>query len=117
MEILKLNRKNENFYAQMGPVFGSRIVEQETHDRFYDDPGKQWYLISGQGAASVLNHTIKNFWAVNDEIALELIAAIQQDYEALDGILPRNYEFVFQRLGFRTTGYRKNFIEVSYEKD
>lgn len=115
--MLKLNRDTEAFYEHMGPVFGSRIVEQETRDRFYDDPGKQWYLLPGQGVASVMGHTIKNFWAVNDNIAEELIRTLASDYAQLDGVLPRTYEKIFQQFGFRTTGYRKNFIEVHYEKN
>lgn len=113
MTPLKLTRDDANFYVLLGPVFGSRALEKETHDRFYDDPGKIWYLLPEEGVASILNGVIRNFWAADDRAAEMLIQALQQDAERLRGILPRIYEKPFRRLGFHTTGYRKNFIEVS----
>lgn len=118
MEIRKLTRADEDFYAVMGPVFGSRLIEKQTKDRFYDDAGKVWYAIPGKGAASLLGNTIKNFWAVNADIAEKLITAIQNDSEWFDGVLPRTHESVFSKLGFDTRVYRTNFIEVYWhEKD
>lgn len=117
MQVLRLDRTDEHFYTLLGPIFGSRKVEQATRDRFFDDPGKRWYLIPRQGAASVLGHTLRNFWAADEEAADRLIAAIQQDYSRLDGIAPNVHEAVSRRLGFQTSGYRKNFIEVFYEED
>ena len=49
MEIRKLTRTDEDFYAVLGPVFGSRLIEKQTRDRFYDDAGKVWYVITGKG--------------------------------------------------------------------
>ena len=113
MQVLRLNRGNEAFYSVMGPVFGSRVVEQDTHDRFYDDPEKEWYVLPGQGAASVRDGSIRNFWAVGDA-ADGLLAAILADYPRISGIVPRRYETAFRRAGFDTSGYRVNFMEVRY---
>lgn len=55
MEIRKLIRSDEDFYAVLGPVFGSRLIEKQTKDRFYDDADKVWYVVQGKGAASVLS--------------------------------------------------------------
>lgn len=118
MEIRKLTRTDEDFYAVLGPVFGSRLIEKQTRDRFYDDAGKVWYVITGKGVASLLGNTIKNFWAVNAAVAEVLINELQKDGEWLDGILPRTHTEVFGRLGFETHDYRTNFIEVYWhEKD
>lgn len=114
MKVLRLDRNHEDFYDCMGPVFGSRRIEQDTKDRFYDDPGKIWYLIPGQGAASVLGDTIKNFWAATPEAALSLLGALVREYEWLDGIVPNQHEDSFEEAGFSCQGHRKNFLEVHY---
>ena len=117
MQVLRLSRQDGEFYEYLGPVFGSRVVEQETRDRFYDDPGKVWYCVPGQGATSVLEDTIKNFWAANALTAEALLQEIQADFSRLRGIVPRVYEPVFRRAGFSASAYRKNFMEVRYAKE
>lgn len=116
MGIIKTSRIDEDFYRIMGPVFGSRAVERQTHDRFYDDPGKIWYLLEDRAVASVLGSTIKNFWAVDAASADALLREILSEYRYLDGIVPAAHENVFCQNGFETAAYRKNFIEVQYEK-
>ncbi len=116
MQVLKMNRKSESFYEVLGPVFGSRVIEQETHDRFYDDPEKEWYVIQGRGAASVKGGQIKNFWAVDDAAAGELIDAMKVEHSTLHGVVPKQQEKAFQEQGFLTFARRVNFIEVTYEK-
>ena len=120
MQRIRLNQKSPNFYELLGPVFGSRTIEQETNDRFYDDAEKEWFLLLDQdaylGIASVSGKIIKNFWAVNADAAEALLREILSEGWRLKGIVPRTHERVFARLGFRTGAYRKNFIEVHYEK-
>lgn len=118
MEILRLERGDERFYDYLGPVFGSRIVEKDTGDRFYDDIGKVWYVLPGRGAASVRQGVLRNFWAVDQETADSLAAAIRADNLRLGGVAPRRYAQSFVKCGFTVQGYRKNFIEVYLsEKD
>ena len=117
MQIMRLDRSDERFYALMGPIFGSRAVEKACRDRFYDDPGKRWYLIPGRGAASILEGTIKNFWADDGEAAAALIGAVLQDCDPVRGILSDAHESVFRALNFRVERYRKHFIEVYHERD
>ncbi|MBE5786184.1 MAG: hypothetical protein E7324_01440 [Clostridiales bacterium] len=118
MNIIRLNQTSPDFYMLMGPVFGSRQVEKDTKDRFYDDPGKQWYLIPGKGAASVKDGVLRNFWTREEKDAQTLIEAMLQDYPALTGVAPLCYRDAFYRAGFLTVLYRKNFVEVSrYEAD
>ena len=40
MCVVRTNRSDPNFYLLVGPYFGSRKIERQTRDRFYDDPGK-----------------------------------------------------------------------------
>ncbi len=117
MRVQRMNRQSERFYEYMGPVFGSRIVQRETHDRFFDDPDKEWFFVQGHGAASVAKNVIKNFWAADEETAKALIACLQGNYRHLRGIVPATHESVFERTGFITKKYKKNFIEVCYERD
>ena len=115
MAIRKIDRLDRDFYALMGPVFGSRRVERETHDRFYDDPGKTWY-VGKNCAASVAGSTIKNFWALDEEEAEELLNAMLAQTEGLAGIVPNTFREAFEAAGMRVTPFKKNFIEVAYEK-
>ena len=114
MKVMRIDRSSEDFYALMGPVFGSRVIEQDTKDRFYDDAGKVWYLIPGRGAASVLGETIKNFWAVTSETADLLLGTLTKEHRYLDGIVPNKHEKSFKDAGFTCLGHRKNFLEVHY---
>ncbi|MGN1070709.1 MAG: hypothetical protein ACI4P5_09840 [Candidatus Fimadaptatus sp.] len=117
MEVLRLDRSSAEFYALMGPVFGSRAIEKATHDRFFDDEGKRWYYVAGRGAASMCNGSIRNFWAGDGECASALLRAMLEDSHGLCGVVPRTHAVEFERLGFSVSGYKKNFIEVCYEKD
>ena len=114
MKVLKTDRSCADFYANMGPVFGSRVIEQETRDRFYDDPEKIWYLIPGYGAASVLGDRIRNFWAATPEAASDLLQEMIRDYLYLGGIVPNRHEMTFREMGFICMQHRKNFLEVHY---
>lgn len=118
MEILRLERENRDFYAYMGPIFGSRIIEKETGDRFYDDPEKLWYIAPGRGAASVRAGVLRNFWASDEKTAFSIAQEMLRDNRRLSGVASRRYESVFKALGFTVQSYRKNFIEVYLsEKD
>ena len=114
MKVMRIDRSCEDFYVHMGPVFGSRLIEQDTKDRFYDDADKIWYLIPGHGAASVMGVAIKNFWASTPEAAMLLLKALTEEYSGLNGIVPNRHEESFRKAGFECVGYRKNFLEVHY---
>ncbi len=112
-----LMRGDVDFYALLGPVFGSRQIEKTTHDRFYDDEGKIWYVKDGQGAASVSGVTIKNFYAENEHAACAILEKMKERHSRLDGIVPRIYQAEFEQAGFSVNEYKRNFMEVSYEQD
>lgn len=115
MNIVRTNRNEADFYRLLGPYFGSRRIEKETRDRFYDDPGKTWYVTSG-GVASVLGGSIRNFWAEDNARAKALLAAMLEDGAVTGGIVPRLHEDAFAEMGFSAAPHRKNFLEVYYEK-
>lgn len=112
MKVLRTDRTQENFYALLGPVFGSRSIEKETKDRFYDDAGKSWYVIAEHAAASVLSGSIRNFWADSDAAADGILKKMLRDESTLSGVVPLAYEGAFRRAGFAIEKYRKNFMEV-----
>ena len=116
MSIRKITREDSDFYSVMGPVFGSRDIERASHDRFYDDPGKIWY-VSENAVASTLHHTIRNFYAKNIVSALPLIKGMMAEHGKLVGIVPRKHLEAFRECGFFVKEHSKNFIEVSYEAD
>ena len=62
--IKKMTNKDSNFYKYMGEIFGSREIQRETSDRFYDDDGKEWFLYTELGVTlsvvSVKENVIKN---------------------------------------------------------
>lgn len=114
MEVIRTEQTDKSFYTLVGPFLGSRTVERETRDRFYDDPGKVWYICE-QGVASVLNGVIRNFYAADFERAVALLEAITRDYASLTGIVPRTWREVFMAFHFQIRDYRTNFMEVRYE--
>lgn len=112
-----LTRGDADFYPLLGPVFGSRQIEKITHDRFYDDTGKIWYVFAGRGAASVSGATIKNFYAENSETAEAILRSMKEKHSHLTGIVPRIYQAEFEAAGFDVLEYKRNFMEVSYGQD
>lgn len=114
MTVLRLNRASAGFYDIMGPIFGSRIVERATRDRFYDDPDKLWYCLPGEGAASLRRGSVRNFWASSEGAARRLIEALMEDNARIEGVIPIPYAQEFERAGFDVRPYRVNFVEVEY---
>lgn len=111
MKIRRTTQTDSDFYLLMGPVFGSREIERATHDRFFDDPGKVWYVAS-EGTASVLNGVIRNFYAADEETALALLDVLTSEYANLRGTVPRTWRTAFLAAGFSVEDHSRNFIEV-----
>jgi len=68
--VIKITNSDESFYKYMGKFFGSRLVQNQTNDRIYDDNGKEWYLyIEDERVASfvsISNNMIKNVYTIKD---------------------------------------------------
>jgi hypothetical protein len=118
--VLKLTNKSKNFYYYLGPIFGSRIIENKTGDKFYDDDNKIWYInfIKNKPVAfvSVLNNTIKNIWGDKDEYIIETLQQIKNEIHINTSVVPIIYKDLYIKIGFKILdGVGKNFIKVGDE--
>ena len=118
--ILKMDNKSKNFYNIMGRFFGSRIVQNKTNDRIYDDNNKQWYVYIDNeipvAFVSISSDVIKNVYAIKDEFLLELLTHVSKQVKIKDSIVTTAYCDVYNSCGFicDDNGY-KNFIRIRSE--
>ena len=116
--ILKMDNKSKDFYNIMGKFFGSRIVENKTNDRIYDDNNKEWYVYVDNGSPvafiSIVSGVIKNVYSIKDDFLIELLTHISKETKIKDSIVTNAYSDVYSACGFVSTdnnGY-KNFIRI-----
>lgn len=117
--IVKMNNKNEKFYQYMGKIFGSRIIQNQTNDRIYDDDNKTWYLnIEDEKVlafVSIANNTIKNVYTTKDKSIEELLKTVREENKIGSSTVTNRYEDSYKKTGYkieRTDGL-KNFIVIS----
>lgn len=116
--ILKMNNKCEDFYTIMGKIFGSRIVQNETHDRFYDDNNKEWYVYVDNDIpvafVSIASGVIKNVYCIKEEFLVELLQYIKEEINIKESIVTRTYLSAYEESGFKidTSNEYKNFIVI-----
>ena len=81
--ILKMDNKSKDFYNIMGRFFGSRIVENKTNYRIYDDNNKEWYVYLDKelpvAFVSVVSGVIKNVYSIKDDFLIELLTHISKE--------------------------------------
>lgn len=115
--ILKMDNKSKNFYNIMGRFFGSRIVQNKTNDRIYDDNSKIWYVYMDNeipvAFVSLSSDVIKNVYAIKDKFLVELLTYVKKRVKIQDSIVTSIYSDVYHSCGFicNTDGY-KNFIKI-----
>ncbi len=116
-----MNNKSKDFYNIMGRFFGSRIVENKTNDRIYDDNNKEWYVYvdndSPVAFVSIVSGVIKNIYSIKDDFLIELLTHISKETKIKDSIVTNAYSDVYNTCGFISTddnGY-KNFIRIRSE--
>lgn len=121
--IVKLNNKSKNFYSIMGRFFGSRIVQNKTNDRIYDDNKKEWYINFEKNNpvafVSVSSNIIKNVYSINDESLLELLKYIINDIEIKESIVTKIYVDIYKQSGLvidENVSY-KNFVKIWSDKN
>ena len=72
-----MDNKSKDFYNIMGRFFGSRIVENKTNDRIYDDNNKEWYIYLDNNSpvafVSISSDVIKNIYSINNDFLIELL--------------------------------------------
>lgn len=116
--IVKMNNKCEDFYTIMGKVFGSRIVQNETHDRFYDDNKKCWYAYIDDETpvafVSIIDNVIKNVYCIKEEFLVELLQYIKEEINIKDSIVTNSYISAYEQSGLTvdTSNEYKNFVVI-----
>lgn len=120
-KIIKVNNKSDNFYNYMGKYFGSRVVQNKTNDRIYDDSNKDWYILlrddKSVAFVSLVRNTIKNLYATKDDDLVELLNVIEINHKIEESIVPRAYINVYNKSKFNVieNGY-KNFVLISSKR-
>ena len=113
---MKITNKDPNFYSILGPIFGSRKVQRETGDRFYDDEEKEWYVeLNDYGEAisvvSITNTIIKNVYSTDENSLEKLLCEIYLISSA--SIIPAIYKEIYVKAGFIVEdGSLKNFVKI-----
>ena len=116
--ILKMNNKSKDFYNIMGKFFGSRIVQNETNDRIYDDNSKEWYVYIDNDApvafVSISSNVIKNVYSIKEDFLFELLQHITTEVNIKDSIVTKTYSntYVASGLVVSETSEYKNFIRI-----
>lgn len=115
--ITVMTNQEEGFYSCLGKIFGSRTVESVTHDRFYDDDEKVWYIYYGEernadAYVSVKNSTIKNVYAPKPENLLPILEKLLPIIKK--SVVPQIYKKAFEDAGYVIEAEQrsKNFITV-----
>ena len=116
--ILKMNNKSQDFYTIMGKFFGSRIVQNETNDRIYDDNKKEWYILFDNenpvAFVSVISDVIKNVYSIKPEFLVELLQFVAKKIIIKDSIVTKAYVSAYESAGFilNNSNEYKNFIII-----
>ncbi len=116
--VVKMTNKDENFYKYMGKIFGSRLIQNQTNDRIYDDNNKVWYLIIEKdiviALVSINNNIIKNVYTTKDEALDEILKEVKKENKIKDSTVTALYEDLYKTAGFKVTrGIYKNFVIIS----
>ena len=112
---MRINRGNPDFYKIMGPIFGSRSIQRQTSDRFYDDLGKEWFIEISEKSIdyviSVKDGVIKNIYLENESAAVAALRAIYPDISS--GIVPACYSEVYADAGYLVLEKSQNFVFIN----
>ena len=117
--IKRMCNKTTGFYGYMGKIFGSRKVQRDTGDRFYDDDGKEWVLdIQNRNvisAVSIKDSVMKN---VSAQDIFSLVDVLKFVYpEVSTGTVPIVYREAYASSGYTVTEEKKNFLVVKGGKE
>lgn len=112
--IKRMKNTDKEFYEYMGKIFGSRQVQRDTSDRFYDDDGKEWIINIDKNTViavvSAKDSVIKNVYA---EDAFALIDVLKEIYpEVSTGIVTSVYKEMYTAAGYEIIGEKKNFLTI-----
>lgn len=113
-----MNNKDENFYKYMGKIFGSRLIQNQTNDRIYDDNNKLWYISLEEDTVvafvSVSNDIIKNVYGTKDEALKEILQEVKKENKIKDSTVTMLYEDIYKEAGYKVVkDIYKNFVVIS----
>lgn len=111
-----MTNADTDFYLYMGKIFGSRIIQNITGDRFFDDNEKVWYLHfdtqkRADAYVSIKNNVIKNVYAKN---AGSLVSVLKELFSDVGiSMVPEIYKNEFLQAGYEILdNTHKNFVKV-----
>ena len=117
--VVKMNNKSEGFYEYMGKIFGSRLIQNQTNDRIYDDDNKIWYVSIEDNKViaftSVSNGVIKNIYSTKNKHLEEILKTIKKENKINNSTVTNLYEDSYKKAGFKVekTDNLKNFLIIS----
>lgn len=116
--VVKMNNKDENFYKYMGKIFGSRLIQNQTNDRIYDDDNKNWYIYLENekvvAFVSISNDIIKNVYGTKEEALKEILKEVKKDNKIKDSTVTTLYEELYKEAGYKVIkDIYKNFVVIS----
>ena len=112
--IRRMKNSDSGFYEHMGKIFGSRKVQKDTADRFYDDDGKEWISEIEKGAVlavvSVKDYGIRNVYAEDAQPLITILKEIHA--EVFGGTVPMAYKDAYIEAGYEISEEKKNFLVI-----
>lgn len=112
--VKRMKNTDRGFYGYMGKVFGSRRVQRDTTDRFYDDAGKEWIIDVRNGEVvsviSMEKMLIKNVYAEDVFSLIEILKSVYA--EVSSGTVPSAYREAYTAAGYQITEEKKNFVVI-----
>ncbi|MCI8361677.1 MAG: hypothetical protein HFJ41_00695 [Clostridia bacterium] len=116
--VVKMNNKDERFYKYMGKIFGSRLIQNQTNDRIYDDNNKLWYISLEEDLVvafvSVSNDIIKNVYGTKEEALKEILKEVKKENRIKDSTVTVLYENVYKEAGYKVIkDIYKNFVLIA----
>ena len=114
-----MNNKSEKFYEYMGKIFGSRLIQNQTNDRIYDDDNKIWYIYLEEekvvAFVSISNNIIKNIYTTKSKYLKEVLEEIKKENKITFSTVTNIYEKLYTEVGFKVnkTENLKNFVILS----
>lgn len=117
--VLVMYNQDKDFYSYMGKIFGSRVIEKQTNDRFYDDSEKEWYINVKNdkvvACVSLKNKNIKNIYTSKKEYLQEILVKIKKDTEISPSTVTNLYKNVYLKSGYKVIENEryKNFVVIN----
>ena len=116
--IIRITNKEQNFYQYMGKFFGSRLVENQTHDRIYDDDIKNWYIYLENehvlAFVSISKNIVKNVYTVKEKYLEDIFEKIKKENNITYSIVTNCYIDVYKKCKFKISENEsyKNFVTI-----